>query len=98
MWYIITTMKAGPIYQEKWVQGDRTVEIRVWAVPKAKDKPHGYKYSLVYIKDGARVVGYDNAEGRGDHRHYGEKEEPYQFTNLDALMQDFYDDLGRYWK
>lgn len=49
IWYIITTMKAGLIYQEKWVQENRAVEIRVWAVPKAKDKPHGYKYSLVYI-------------------------------------------------
>ena len=25
------------------------------------DKPHGYKYSLVYIVKGERVIGYDNA-------------------------------------
>ncbi len=90
--------EGKPHLPGKMDPGDRTVEIRVWAVPKAKDKPHGYKYSLVYIKGGARIVGYDNAEGRGDHRHYGGKEEPYQFTDLDTLMQDFYDDVGRYWK
>ena len=34
------------------------------------DKPHGVKYSIVYIKGGKRLAGYDNAEGKGDHRHY----------------------------
>ena len=26
--------------------------------------------SFVYIVKGKRVIGYDNAEGKGDHRHY----------------------------
>ena len=28
---------------------DNTMEIKVWNIPEpTKDKPHGYKYSLVY--------------------------------------------------
>ena len=37
-------------------------------------KPFGIKYSVVYIKDGKRVLGYDNAEGKGDHKHYSESQ------------------------
>jgi len=30
---------------------------------------HCYKYRLVYIVDGVKVLGYDNERGKGDHRH-----------------------------
>jgi len=46
-----------------------TVEIKLWKVPASLDKPKGYKYSLVYIVEGQRVIGYDNSERKGDHRH-----------------------------
>ena len=59
------------------------------AVPQSADKPHGYKYSFVYIVKGKRVIGYDNAEGRGDHRHHGDKEQPYKFLGLEKLWRDF---------
>ena len=62
-------------------------------MPKSEDKPHGYKYSLVHIRSGNRVVGYDNAEGKGDHRHYGDKEMPYKFKGINKLFEDFYKDL-----
>jgi hypothetical protein len=45
------------------------IEMKIWQVPRSKDKPHGLKYSLVYIRDGKRLIGYDNAESKGDHRH-----------------------------
>jgi hypothetical protein len=48
---------------------------------------------LVYIKDGIRVIGYDNAESKGDHRHYGGKEMPYRFRSIDKLFEDFQKDL-----
>jgi hypothetical protein len=69
------------------------VEVKVWSVYKSTDKPHGFKYSLVYIKDGIRVIGYDNAESKGDHRHYGDKEMPYRFRSIDKLFEDFQKDL-----
>ena len=58
------------------------VEIKLWAVEKSSDKPYGYKYSLVYIEDAKRVIGYDNAEQKGDHRHFGDTTEPYAFTGV----------------
>lgn len=68
-------------------------EIKIWEVPATKDKPHGYKYSFVYIVKGRRVIGYDNAEGKGDHRHYGNREETYIFESIDKLIEDFYGDV-----
>jgi hypothetical protein len=91
-------MKASIAYKEKWQVDDNIVEIKIWEVPVSQDKPHGYKYSLVYIKGNKRIVGYDNAESKGDHRHYGEREEPYIFKGIDKLFKDFYKDLRRYWQ
>lgn len=69
------------------------VETKVWSIPLTSDKPHGFKYSLVYIKDGLRIVGYGNAEGKGDHRHYHRKETRYKFMGIEKLFEDFYRDL-----
>jgi len=73
-----------------------TVEIKLWAVEKSSDKPHGYKYSLVYIADTKRVIGYDNAEQKGDHRHFGDRTEPYAFAGINQLIRDFYVDIVSY--
>jgi hypothetical protein len=48
--------------------------------------------------DGKRVVGYDNGEGKGDHRHYKGREEPYQFKGVERLVKDFYEDVRRFKK
>jgi hypothetical protein len=75
-----------------------TVEIKRWAIQASLDKPEGYKYSLVYIVNGQRVIGYDNAEGNGHHRHRGIVEEPYSFISLEKLAADFYRDIEKYKK
>ncbi|MEW6740025.1 MAG: toxin-antitoxin system TumE family protein [Nitrospirota bacterium] len=67
------------------------VEMKIWQVPHSKEKPHGLKYSLVYVREGKRIIGYDNAEGKGDHKHYRNKEYPYRFNDVDTLIKDFYD-------
>ncbi|MFA6055929.1 MAG: DUF6516 family protein [Thermodesulfovibrionales bacterium] len=69
------------------------VEVKVWSVSKTEDKPHGFKYSLVYVKYDKRLIGYDNAEGKGDHRHYRDKETSYKFAGIDKLFEDFFRDL-----
>lgn len=38
---------------------------------------------------------YDNEAGKGDHRHYGARQEPYVFTTLQALLEDFQADVTR---
>jgi len=89
-------MGAEPfyIYKRLYENGD-IIEIKIWKVDRSKDKPHGFKYSLVFIREGKRIVGYDNAERKGDHRHYKGREYPYIFKNTDALINDFFSDVRR---
>lgn len=72
------------------------VQIRVWRLPETSDeRPHGLKYSLFYGRSGERIIGYDNEAGKGDHRHYRDREEPYAYTSLEALIADFERDVRR---
>ena len=54
---------------------------------------HSYKYRLVYVVEGKRLVGYDNERGKGDHKHLGEHEASYRFVNPQQLMSDFMTDV-----
>ena len=38
---------------------------------------------------------YDNEVGKGDHRHYGNREEPYRFIDVETLVRDFLADIAR---
>jgi hypothetical protein len=96
IWYKSTNMKADLLYSIKYFYPDGSFyEIKIWSVVVVADKPHGFKYSLAYIKDGVRLLGYDNAERKGDHIHLGEKETPYKFKNVDKLLKDFFADMDR---
>ena len=93
---MITNMKAKLIYHVKQYYADGSMEeIKIWEVPKSKDKPHSLKYSFAHIVDGERVVGYDNAEGKGDHRHFEGRQSPYEFRSLEKLWEDFRGDIQR---
>jgi len=78
------------------------VEMKIWSVPITEHTPYGVKYSLVYIVDGERVVGYDNERGKGDHKHIDGKQEYYPFVDVDALVEDFVNDvedfIGRHYE
>jgi len=66
------------------------IERVIWQVPAPVPPTlHGFKYRLVYIRDGVRVVGFDNERGKGDHMHLDGQERPYTFTNLRQLSADF---------
>ena len=70
------------------------VEVRILRLPEPdSERPHGLKYSLYYGRLGERIVGYDNERGKGDHRHYRDREEPYTFTTVERLVADFMDDV-----
>lgn len=73
------------------------VEIRLWSVLSETERPHGTKYSLVYIVDGQRVVGYDNERGKGDHKHIDSVEYNYRFVSHKKLKSDFLADVAE-WK
>ena len=66
----------------------------VWHVPKSvQASEHPFKYRLVFVRDGQRLVGYDNERGKGDHRHLGRSEMPYTFIDETRLLEDFWQDV-----
>lgn len=90
----------GKLIQHAKVREDNgnIVEIKIWQVVPSVDKPHGFRYSLAYIVNGHRVIGYDNSEGKGDHKHHRDKEMPYEFRDLITLTKDFERDMEKYKK
>ncbi len=87
-------MKAIELFRTKDNYGPGLIEIVIWQVPQpVLPSEHPYKYRLVYVVDGKRIVGYDNERGKGDHKHLGNREEPYRFVNPRQLMADFMADV-----
>jgi len=44
---------------------------------------HSFKYRLYFGRSSERIVGYDNERGKGDHRHYRDKQVPYDFSTIE---------------
>ena len=88
-------MKAKLLLHDKYVYANGDIrEMVLWRPPEADpERPHGLKYSLYYGRDGERIVGYDNERGKGDHRHYLEREEAYSFKSVEQLISDFRSDI-----
>ena len=84
-------MKAELITRFRDIAEDGTgLEMVVWRVPDpVPPSEHRFKYRLVYVVAGRRVVGFDNERGKGDHRHASGVETSYEFTDLDTLLADF---------
>lgn len=66
------------------------IELVIWKVPApVPPTEHGYKYRAVYARNGARIVGFDNERGKGDHCHLDGQELPYTFVSVEQLVEDF---------
>ena len=89
--------KAILLYYDKAdYPDDEIVEMKIWQLPEpTAERPHGLKYSLFYGRAGERIIGYDNEAGKGDHRHYRNREESYDFQGPEQLIADFLADLKR---
>lgn len=89
-------MGASLILREKKVTRGLIIELVVWelAVPLAGCS-HRFKYRLFCgsMETGACFVRYDNERSKGDHRHAGNEEQPYPFTDLERLFADFESDV-----
>jgi hypothetical protein len=89
-------IKARLLVKTKEVRDNGTfIEIVIWRVP-APVPPcsHFFKYSLFFGRPGIRLVGYDNEQGKGDHRHIKETESAYLFSTLERLLADFEKDVA----
>ena len=61
----------------------------VWRVPQAvPPSAHGFKYRLVYVVEGVRIVRFDNARGKGDHCHLDGKEFPYTISTVEDFITE----------
>lgn len=66
------------------------IQMVIWRVPEpVPPSAHAFKYRLVYVLNGKRIVGFDNERGKGDHCHLDGTEMPYTFTSVEQLMEDF---------
>ena len=87
---------ARQVFRYRSVQGGVTVEMVIWSLPKpSAERPHGLKYRLYCGRGGRCIVRYDNEAGKGDHRHYGDREETCRFESLEKLLKDFREDCAR---
>jgi len=95
----VDNMKARLVHRHKDVSPEgHIIEMTIWHVPSSVPPcRHQFKYSLVLIVDGERVVGFDNERGKGDHRHIGDREFPYRFVDLGVLIEDFIAEVEQ-WK
>ena len=90
-------MKATLIIRDRMVLRDGAIiEIKIWKVPVAvPPSGHFLKYSLFYGRPGERIVAYDHERGKGDHRHYGDREEAYRFVSIERMLEDFRRDIEK---
>jgi hypothetical protein len=94
--YIIPHMPGKLLFYRKNIEaGGDIVEMKIWEVPRSQKNAAGLKYSLVYVHAGKRLIGYDNAEGKGHHKHVGRLERPYAFKNVEVLIKDFLEDVRK---
>lgn len=90
-------MKARLLYRQRIDFDDGAIlEIVVWDVPKAlAGSQHTFKYRLFYGKAGERILGYDNEQPKGDHKHIGQQELRYQFVSPEQLIDDFLNEVSQ---
>jgi len=87
-------MNAYPVLNEKNAFGAGFVQLVVWQVREpVPASAHRFKYRLVYVVDGERVVGYGNERGKGDHKHILGQEYPYLFGDIPSLLDNFWQDV-----
>lgn len=90
-------MKATLVFRRKDVlPSGTTIDATIWRLPKpTKERPQGLKCRLQAHRGGRTLVRYDNETGKGDHRHYGQREMPYVFRSVERLIEDFLGDVDR---
>ncbi|MDP2832339.1 MAG: DUF6516 family protein [Pseudomonadota bacterium] len=84
-------MKAVLIFEDHKPLSEReVVHMTVWRLPaRVPGCAHDFKYRLAFVVDGHCVLRFDNERGKGDHKHAGTVQSPYQFTTPTRLLADF---------
>lgn len=95
---MMSNMKAVALVRTRVAYSESAfAELVLWQLPRPlTGSGHRYKYRLAYVVNGLCVIRYDNEAGKGDHRHYGNRETGYRFTDPDRLIADFQRDIARW--
>jgi hypothetical protein len=87
---------ATLVLRSKTATHQGVVEMVIWAVKRpVPPSSHGFKYRLVFVRYGERLVGYDNERGKGDHKLLGSRQMAYKFVDIDTLINDFLRDVEK---
>ena len=91
-------MKALELIRTRIVYSEKAfAELVLWQLPKPlAGSVHRFKYRLAYIVNSICVLRYDNESGKGDHRHYANKQSAYTFSSPDKLISAFQADIARW--
>src|SRR6266704_92715 len=88
--------RATILLREKAIaeNGD-ILEVAVWRISARPRSVSGVRYRLAFVRHAERVpaVLYDNHSPKWHHRHTEGTEEPYNFIDVDQLMEDFMRDV-----
>jgi hypothetical protein len=92
---IIFNVKTDLVMDERLIlAANAFAETVIWRVRgAARGSAPRFKYRLALVVDGVCVLRYDNETGKGDHKHVGDVEAPYLFTNCETLLADFWADV-----
>ncbi len=90
-------MKARLLLDHKTVVSSGAIlQLKIWKVPEpVPPTTHGFKYRLVYVRNGERIVGFDNERDKGDHMHLDGAESPYLFRGIEQLIEDFIAEVNK---
>ncbi len=85
------SVQAKKLIDRRIILSERAfVELVLWQLPdRNAERPHGLKYRLALVVGGTCVMRFDNERGKGDHIHVGVVERPYEFKDVDQLIDDF---------
>ncbi|AEJ02736.1 hypothetical protein Nit79A3_2988 [Nitrosomonas sp. Is79A3] len=91
-------MKSTELLRQRIVLAEnKFAELVLWRLTQPlAESEHTFKYRLAYVVNGECVLRYDNEAGKGDHRHWGEKETEYTFSTPEKLLADFQYDIERW--
>jgi hypothetical protein len=90
-------MKATELLRRRILYTEAAfAELVLWQLPAPlPGSAHSYKYRLAYVVRGVCVLRYDNESGKGDHRHFRDKESRYSFEDVDSLLAAFQRNIER---
>ncbi len=93
----LTNMKAIELLRRRIPYTEVSfAELVLWQLPAPlPGSLHSYKYRLVYVVRGVCVLRYDNESGKGDHRHFRDRESRYAFDDVSQLLAAFQRDIER---